>query len=366
MSKIEQAVAFINKFLSGNDQSDSTAMRQAVTLYAHACCEVNKDLQHCRKLIDRGLFSDARIYANSMQPDLSSRCRTLQISADKTARLQELCRFYNYDQVPEIDRQTLALLCGNDDGGATAIQDLIRRWRQTARTGSNIEKIRILRAILAAAPSDKQIWRSNLLVVEKDFTAQLTAEAETALQSGDSAKLNDLFAELSSPELQIPTAPAILEKFRPAVIEYQKKQLAREAADKRRELFAAYSSLNQDLTRRLLNEYDVLCTHPLYTPESDSEQAVGEVRRYLAEIDEANRKQQEFDRLYTDLLAAIERRADFPEIENIYAALRRTDLPVDILLNKRIEFLRQEYISEKSRTHIRKCIYGVSLALLLA
>ena len=364
MSKIDQCIEFIRQFTASQDQSNTPAMRQAVELYARACSEVNKDLQHCAKLLNSGLRQDAQNYANSMQPPLTSRANQLLLAPDTTKRLLELCELYQYTKPEPVDRKTLALL-RNTNEDADNLQELIRRWRQIARCGSSFEKIRILRAILAAGPVDRQIWKSNLRAVEKQFLNELYAEANAALQDKDEARLCDLYQAMSSPELLTEPDKQQLEKFQIPVKVYQQKQLSQELKSKLEELFRQYNLHNQPATARLMREYDLLCTNPLYQPDPADEPTISEIRRYLEECEKQSRLQQEFAQRTQELYAAIEKRADFPEIENIYSILRRTGMPVDETLDLRIKLLRKDYEIERNRTHIRKCFYGSLIAILL-
>ena len=364
MSKIDQSIEFIRQFTASKDQSNTPAMRQAVEIYARACSEVNKDLQHCAKLLNSGLRQDAQNYANSMHPPLSSRANQLLLAPVTTGRLLELCELYQYAKPEPVDRKTLAQLC-NPNADADKLQELIRRWRQTARSGSSFEKIRILRAILAAAPVDSQIWKNNLRAVEKQFLDELYTEADAALQDKDAARLCDLYQAMSSPELLTEPDPQQLEKFQKPVKIYQQKLLGKELKSKLEELFRQYNLQNHSATAQLMREYDVLCTHPLYQPDPADEPTVSEIRRYLEECKKQHQLQQEFAQRSQELYAAIEKRAPFPEIENIYSILRRTGMPVDETLDLRIKLLRQDYENERNRTHIRKCFYGALAAILL-
>lgn len=365
MSKIDDIINEIIRYLDGNDHSNTPQIRATIKIYNQACIEVNEQLAESRRLIARGLLMDARRLDLEMTPPLSTRAEKLQLTDKQYACLAELCNLYNYEVPPKIDKEAVEQLLKGVDNPDKALQEQILRWRKIARTGTLADKIKTLRAILANNPEDDQIWCNNLRIVERQWVTELLNEADEALQQNDGEKLAQLYMRLTDPELQQPMPDEVLKKYQPAVKKYQQTILNKELENKRSELFSAYSSLNPELLADRLREYDLLISNPLYQADAETEQAVKEARLYLQQYQDNCRREQEFDKTLKELTAALNDHADFAIIENLYAMLRQMDLPLDQTLSMRVARRREEYLAENSRKHLRKCIYGVLTAILL-
>ena len=357
----------IKQYLSGKDQSNTPQIREAAKIYIQACREVNSKLSECRNLIAAGLYIDAEKISDSMNPTLCSRAKMLFLEPVELTRLKEICQMYQYGTVEDIDYETLNKLDSNQDRQTVNINNLILRWRKIARTGSNIEKIRLLRDIIRNLPDngDNALWISNLQSVEKQHTQTLLSEAESALASGNGALLEQLCNALHDPELLSPIDGEVLKKYQPCIEKHQKELLNKELQQRCTDLFAAYSAMNPDQAAIHLREYDMLVSNPLYTPDPMTEQAVAEVRTYVSNQQLRRENEQIYQRTLAELTSALDKHADYESIENLYAALRQTDLPIDQRLNSRVANRREEYIIETNRRHLRKCIYGVLSAILL-
>ncbi len=369
MSKIDDALFEIKQYLAGNDHSDNPSIRQAAQVYSQACREINEKLSECRQLIARGLLIDARKLDAEIQPSLSERAEKLILAPSMFNHYQELCRLYGYPTAPDIDRSALSELNQTPGGKEEILKELILRWRKTARTGTNPDKMKLLRAIISNAPSDDQIWRTNLASVERQWISDLQKEADKAIRENTSEKLVQIYMALTDPQLLKPVPAASLKKLQPYVRKYQQQMLERDLEKKRNDLFSAYSSQNFDLISERMREYDMLITNPLYTADAEAEQAVAEVRSYLQE-ETARRNTERFhaDKL-AELIHLLDTHGDYTLIENIYVSLQKTDIPLDKRLTQRVMNRREEYILENSRKHTRKVIYsilGAMIILLLA
>ena len=267
MSKIDNALQNIKQYLSSKDQSNTPQLREAAKIYIQACREVNSKLSECRNLIAAGLYLDAEKISDSMNPTLCSRAKMLLLEPIELARLKEICQMYQYGTVEDIDQETLQKLDSNQDKQTININNLILRWRKIARTGSNIEKIRLLRDIIRNLPADgdNALWHSNLQSVERQYTQTLLAEAENAFASGNGALLEQLCNALHDPELLTPVDSDVLKKYQPCIEKHQKELLNKDLQQRCTDLFAAYSAMNPDQAAIHLREYDILVSNPLYT-----------------------------------------------------------------------------------------------------
>ena len=72
MSKIDDIINEIIRYLDGNDHSNTPQIRATIKIYNQACIEVNEQLAESRRLIARGLLMDARRLDLEMTPPLST------------------------------------------------------------------------------------------------------------------------------------------------------------------------------------------------------------------------------------------------------------------------------------------------------
>ena len=280
MSKIDNALGETKQYLASNDHSDNPAIRNASAIYAQACEEINTQLAECRVLIERGLPAEAKKIDMSMTPSLSDRAQTLLLDQAIYQSYCELCTLYGYTPAPAIDLATLDQLSNESGNKEEILRELTMRWRKIARTGSNPEKIKLLRQIIAVAPADDQIWRTNLMGVERQWVNDLLKEAEKAIQEDDGEKITKIYMILTDPQLLKPVPQDVLDKLQPGVKKYQQERFENDLERKRTELFNAYSAQDFEQISAKLREYDMLTTNPLYQTNAETENAVQEVRQY--------------------------------------------------------------------------------------
>jgi len=362
MGKIDEILSEINQFISGDDWSETLQIRRAVAAYAQACKEVSAKLAECRELLDKDLVLDAQHLNTEMTPSLTERAAKLYMHGLKYERLTQLCEMYHYNVPPLIDMATVKDL--RTSKSDTAMNALILRWRKIARGHDNPEKIDLLREILANDPADVKMWESNLLTVEKKYISEIQLAAEQAAADGNNKKVIEYYNILTSDNWLSPTE-AVAERFLPIVQATRQEMFNNALEHKRNDLFTAYSIMDPAMIRTLLKEYDAMTRNKLYRKDPQAERAVDDVRKFLVENEEAQKKQKEFDQKKSALLALLDQHGNYENIENLYDALRRLDLPLDDNLSLRVANRREEYIAEINRRHTRKCVYWVMSILLL-
>ncbi len=365
MSKIDEALSAIKQYLASDDQSEDPRIRNAAEIYAQACSEINLKLADCRKLIDNGLFAEAQKISGEMSPSLTDRAKKLLLSPAEFSHYRELCNLYGYAPAPVLDNITIEQLAQPTENKEEILRELVLRWRKIARTGSNPEKIKLLRQIIGYAPQDDQLWRSNLASVERQWVNDLLKEADSALKENDGEKIVKIYMALADPQLLKPVSQEVLDKLRPSVRKYQEELLACDLEKKRTELFAAYSAQDFALITEKLREYDMLITNPLYVKDADVENAVQEVRDYHQQQLNIRNTARFHQEKLAELTNLLDQHGDYVLIENAYAALQKTDIPLDKRLTQRLEVRREEYLQEISRKHTRKVIYSVLGAVII-
>lgn len=365
MSRIDDALQQINQYLDSSNIQYTPEIQSALQCYTTACRDLNSKLVQCSQLIMLGSIEDARKLDLESTPPLSVRAQRLALAPEKSARLRELCKLWGCSELPSPDTDTAAKLQNSSEFSGQQLQQLINSWRKTARTGSAPDKARLLRNIINCKPEDINIWRDNLSKVEKQWKIELFAEADSALASGNIGQLEQLYMALSSSDFIEPVPESSLSKYQSPIKALQQKRLSEAIFQKQQDIHNAHSAQNTNLLEQYLQEYDLLKTHPLCPQDQQSENSINEARQYLQRETEYNNNLKRYNTLLARLNNALEKSRPFPEISTLYESLCQTDLPIDTHLSRRIDDLREEYLRENQRKHLRKCLYGFLAAILI-
>ena len=363
MSKVDDMLQKLIRYLTGADHSNTPQLRQAVQFYIQVCNEVNQQAAHCRQLLSAGLFSEAENFSHQMQPPLALRLQKLQLPPHLLQQLKLLSKLYDYGEIPAVDTAVLQELHHPDT--AAKLKLLVMRWRKLARSGNTAEKLKLLHKIIASLPEPSPIWQNNLKAVEQQHINALSQAAKQAQAEHDLAQLTEIYLALSNPELTTSPPEELLQQLRPLAHQYQQQQFETELRQKRDAIYSAYSAMAPEQTAILLREYDILITSPFYVPDKTAEQTVDEVRKYTRLYQENRQLQADFKRKTTELINLLDQHADYEVIENTYAALQQMNLPLEQKLTQRFALRQAEYTAEQQQQHFRKCLYGILLCLVL-
>lgn len=362
MSKIQESLDAIGRFLDAADQSSTPAMRSVAEVYRAACVEVNARLGECRRLIDAGLLSEAERLNRRLSPSLTERAGMLDFP--RCAEWCEFCRLYDWPSPPPIDRATVEKLAA---GVALAadLNALVRRWRLVARDGGSAEKIRVLRQLVAADPAGSRVWKENLAEVERSRFAELLRDGKLAAEHGDVAELQRIYSELVSPELLTQPERGPLAELAAALAELQQKELRRREETLLDGIASAYSAMDRNALERKLEEWRILCSEPGFQPAQNGLRQVEDARKWLEECREWQERERRFSELEVQLTDELDNEAGLRSVESSFNMLMALDLPVSSRLVERVERYRESCLLAERRRHIRKCIYGIGGALLL-
>jgi len=364
MSKIENTVQEMIRYLSGNDLSDTPQMRQNFAIYSAACREVNDLLRECRNMFDKGLYIDAQRFCSDLKPSLSERVNMLLLSRELQERYRKVCSLYNYESAELPDDTILKRLQAASSD--MTLNSLVLHWRQIARGHDTQAKINLLREIVDKSPQNPQIWINNLRTVEQEYLAEQRNNLEKAIALADTEKIVAIYNTLIDKRLISRLPEYELSKYQPEIIAANQKLLRQQLKNKSDEIFAAYSKLDHASCAAHLQEYDQLTASEYFVSDADMEKAIAEVRTFLQTHQHDMQIQAEFNQKKAELLQALDQRKSYTVVENMWEALRQMDMPLEKNLSSRVENLHQEYLAENNRKHIRKCILGVLSVLLLA
>lgn len=362
MSRIQESLDAIERFLDAADQSSTPAMRSAAEVYRAACAELNDRLDECRKLMDAGLLSEAERLNRRVSPSLVERAGRLEFP--RRAEWCEFCRMYDWPVPPPVDRATVEKL----EAGVPLAADLnalVRRWRLIARDNNDAEKIQLLRRLIAADPAGSRVWKENLAEVERSWFAGLLADGRTAAERGDVARLQKIYARLVSPELLTRPEREPLGELAASLAELQEKARKQREETLLEEIASSYGAMDRNGLAQKLEEWRILCSEPGFRPEEGGRRQVEDAGKWLEECREQEEREQKFSELEMQLTDELDNEAGLRAVESSFNALTALDLPVPARLVGRVERYRENCRLAERRRHIRRCIYGIGGTLLL-
>ncbi len=363
MSKIKDIITQIEQFLGGADQSVNPRLNKLASDYAQACRALNKDLEECRDLIRQGTLPDAQRINNRYKPSLVERAALLDFSG--RGEWCSICGMYSLEMPPSLDLETVRRLRGSNSADEKSAAELILEWRKIARSGGNAERVHLLRKILRVSSEGAEIWRKNLVTIEKNYLRELYTEADRSIDAGDYAKLEEIHRELCSPDLVVEPDEKTLTKIRSVLGGEQKKRLQKELDGLLNELTDAYSEMNRKQLEELMLKWQALLSNPLAAPDAAARETVDKITEYLDRCRHEEEMNIRFRQLRQELIGQLDDGKPYSEIDNTYQALILLDLPLEDSLVKRVEILRETTLLEARRRHIRHSIYGVAAALLV-
>lgn len=364
MAKIDEIIRDMEQLLSGSDHSNSPRGRQLAEIYSEICRDVNDSLAECRSLFRMGAYAEARKLNARAVPVLTDRYRLLNFS--KRADWIRLCNLYGWSVPPELDSETAEQLLSEDDQELElTITELQDQWRRIIRDGSLREKLILARKIYALDPSD--IWRSNLLNVERPWVNMLKMEADEALADERAKDLADLYNELISPDLLQKIPPASLSKYQDLLNRYSREQIEQQKHTLLDEIGSLYAAMLLDELEDALSRWSALESNPLFSCTREEQIQIDDARTFFLEQQADINKKERFKSLQNQLEQLLNDEADPKEIDHVYHSLQQLDCPIKPLLEERMHDLYAKLELEAKRRHVRRCVYwGVSVLLLAA
>lgn len=365
MSKIQDILSEITSFLEGKDHSNSARFRSLAEEYASVCSDVEMELSKCKKMIDSGLALQSLQTNNQFSPSLTERARMLMFPG--RTKWIGLCVTYNAKAPIEFDMELIEKLESGEFGKAVEnAADLQNQWRVAARTGTNHEKIVLLRK-LVKTDSTTKVWLQNLETVERAWIIDLQAEAKTAQALGDMPHLYSLYNLMISPELLHPTRQTILNPFLNDIRLYQKFLMQKKQETAIQKIEAAYDQKNLEDLQNSLSEWNDLTKNPLFQEETSSKQIVDEAKQLLEILSEQRDSRQHSADLQNQLTIQLDEHADFKDIEKTYHSLKQIDgFGIDTILERRYNQFLEKYNIEQKRRHLRILVIWIIFSVFAA
>lgn len=261
--KTEQRIVRQVQNILKQGRAASAGAADVAEQYGIACAAANERLQQCRRLLAKGMMSEAMHIAEN-KPILLDVAACLDfVGVEEWA---ELCAMEQWPQAERIDAGAVDILNENY-GAATKLEPAIRRYRQIVRQKDTEECVRLLRQISLLDPTNPN-WRKDLQAFEKKRVKELAPIIDAYATKHDEDGLVAVLEELQEDWIAVPPAELISQGQSSLRLTREKKALERGQA-LIRDISDAYSAQDYDGLEMLIREYNGLLVSGYFTPPED-------------------------------------------------------------------------------------------------
>lgn len=364
MTPIEKNVEDIRILVRSGDLSDSLHLRQLHKVCSGFFRELNENLEKCRVLVKNGSLQEARTLNNSFSVSLTRSAELLDVPEVK--EFLEICREYGLDMPQFPDEGLLTILSVPVTSGEKHLHILLQDYRKIARTGSKKERIELLRKIVSKLP-DSPRWRNDLLSAERARLQEIGKEAEALPENmGSLEAFEKLYRELLSPEWATAPKEDLLELVRAKLLPLQQEKLRKNMEEKLQ--FLQDLCIERDIVslRKALEDWHLFCANPLVKLSTEQKQAEKDIEDFLARSEKEENGRKEHEKLVRYLEEKIAGNCTFAEISGEYSnlLLQLEEYPVSRNLLERLKNLEAENARNEHFRNVRRCFYGVGIAIL--
>jgi len=177
---------------SPNRESSTTAHAAVVSMVE----EVDRDLQRCRRWLDRGLVAESVAYAADCH-ELLRRAVELQALCEG-AEWRSWCERERLPLPPQLDGPALSRLNAAFSRLDAMLEPLREMRRSVLSNEDPVRRIDAVRRLARIDPSNR-MWREHVAGLEADAVAMLVERSERALESGDLEEIEASLDRLAAP-----------------------------------------------------------------------------------------------------------------------------------------------------------------------
>jgi hypothetical protein len=337
-----------------------SAIADCAATYADATDAANERLRRCAHLLAKGLRSEA-IQACEQEPNLLEMVSLLDFP--ELAAWNALLASHGFVLAPPLLLDVAEQL----NRAYAEDQQLSRLFRQHRLLAMGraplASRITVLRRIRAADP-DNAVWHDDLQLLERARLRQLTTEVQRCESTQDLDSLLVLNDEICSSEWLEPPSAAITQLSQQLVSRLT-KQFARTRLERLLDpIDQAYSAFDVETARALRAEWNAAASIAHLPPQDALAMHTAPAWDWLAQQDENENRQQQYERALFELEAALD--ADKPrlELERLYHAAVRHEEELPVALERRLR-ARLEDFDLRGRRRSRLLMAGVLGVLML-
>ena len=325
--------------------------------------ELADQLAQCREFMRKGLMADARSLNLRERPPLTERFSILNFP--ERQEFIDLCVDYGLQAMPVWDEGVVQELQGPVLASDAQVASLMQQWRKIGRNGTPAQKIQILRKIVASAPANNAAWKRNLAEMEKLRYEEIAAQLPTLAGRGDELELLEKISlELFSPDQLTRPNGNLVDRFKERLLPLQRRHLAEEMDKALDEIQLGYGEHDVEGIKAAYEKWKRLASSPLAEVRPDQEQTVQDAMAFVARAEEEIADKARYQQLISELRQLLEKNSPYSELERVYGSLQRMERELPQSLVEQVESREKDAKAEEKRLHVRRCVYGVSAAVI--
>ena len=351
-------VAEIRRVAANLELDDLDSLRELTAQYAEWCSQINERLEACHDLLSEGFLSET---LEEVQRPPAVLPLVELFDFPETEAWLELIGEQGLAAPPKLELDLAAEL-----NKAFALADTLRPLLENHRMaaigrGDLTLRLQLLRQLREAMPSNLG-WLDDQKELEKHRLAEIANELEDLKHHGTSHDIALLVQELGGGWL-VPVDPSLLDKAKHILECAERSESQRYASEHAQRLLDACNAddvARANAARQQLESLRFDWTQ-LVTP--DIGHRVTEAIAWLDEQNEAAEKRHRFQRLTAQLERLLDEEAAPSELERVYAAMERLELPVPAVIDRRYRARIETASLQKARKY--RLAFAVILALLI-
>ncbi|WP_437206317.1 hypothetical protein [Planctomicrobium sp. SH664] len=361
MTDYQQIVDEIRFALQSEDCELTEDLRQASSVYAAACQEVNQQLRKIASYLDGGLRSEAIQLAEG-PPNLLDIIRILNFPEVK--EWADVVALYDLPRSEPIlrdvvDKLNEALVVDQP------LQKLMSRHRLLALVRAPLRiRLGVLRELMEADP-ETPWWEEDVREFERARFQEVALAARDAIRAGSLDQLRQLQSDFHGVKWLEKPPQKLVTSVRAGVAELTSKLARREVDELATSLESAFSELDLPLARQLRPRWQEAFQQSGLTPNDPVVQQVAPILGWLQDEDAREAMERRYQQSIREFESALNSEAPLEDLERRLHEIRRLDRDLPELLSTRYISRRDSLLLAKTRVHRLKIGSAVIGALLL-
>lgn len=351
MLDLQRIADDINTFLDSTDQIRDADLEPLATAYAKACKDANVRLRRCGDLLQRGLRSEA-IHLADEPPNLLD--LTASLDLPRLSEWEAICAMYNL-QRPQRLLIDVAAELNEAYALEQPLESALSDMRLLALAKAPLQpRLEVLRRIAAADPLTIR-WTEDIGALETLQLSALSRDAKTAIQRSDFATLHTIGKQLSDQQWTTPPPHELVEM----VFDAELNQLCEDMS-------SAQSKNDVRAVRNTMAQIDAASRRRGGQLPASIVASIKTGQRWLAAQDQRLEDEAEFAKYCATLQHELNRNADTPVLEAIYARVVEFGLPVPEAVKAQYDRVLRERQALLSAGRRRNFLLLVTFAIVIA
>ncbi len=360
MAEAQEVVDKLRDVLLAQDQSATPELRDLAVGYADLCRTVNDRIRRCSQLLRQNLRTEA-VHLAEASPNVLDQLTILDFPGRNDWR--QLCVQYGLPEAPVLDIDSAAAI--ND--AYTAVQPiavLLAKHRTLAMALAPLPLRLVVMREIARLDTTASFWVDDIRTFEVARLGEIRKILTSA--SVDPQLLENLQSELNSNLWSVPVPADMTRDVNARVEKFRDEESQRDMQKLLPELDAAYSAMEEDRCRALLEDCGVALQGR--SPNGDIRERLEAVQTWLHGLEQSRKLQRDFDAACVQLEQAIDTGKPTETIEQAYKATTRLSLPLAPELETRYKqcMARRQQEALRKRKMIYFTVAAAAVVLLAA